>query len=140
LGDAQTARRGMQLAEVGMLLAVVATLLHREIVSFEWIIAGVLIGSAIGTAMALWIPMTKMPERIALSHSFGGLAVALVGVSEYTRASGHGVVNLNTLQVVATGLEVFLGALTFTGSLMAFGKLQGLLPGRPITFPGVNAF
>jgi hypothetical protein len=136
LGDAQTARRGMQLAEVGMLLAVIATLLHHEIVEYHWIIGGLLIGSAIGTGMALWIPMTKMPERIALSHSFGGLAVMLVGVSEYYR---HGGIHMNTLQMTATGFEVFLGALTFTGSLMAFGKLQGILPGRPITYPGQNA-
>src|SRR4029078_12987992 len=80
--------------------------------------------------------MTKMPERIALSHSFGGLAVALVGISEYYR---HGGIHMNTLQMTATGAEVFLGSLTFTGSLMAFGKLQGILPGRPITYPGQNA-
>src|SRR4029078_12071608 len=80
--------------------------------------------------------MTKMPERIALSHSFGGLAVALVGISEYYR---HGGIHMNTLQMTATGAEVFLGSLTFTGSLMAFGKLQGILPGRPLTYPGQNA-
>jgi NAD(P) transhydrogenase subunit beta len=136
LGDAQTARRGMQLAELGMLLAVIGTLMHFEIVEYQWIVGGLLIGSAIGTAMALWIPMTKMPERIALSHSFGGLAVMLVGISEYYR---HGGIHMTTLQMTATGFEVFLGALTFTGSLMAFGKLQGILPGRPITYPLQNA-
>ena len=136
LGDAQTARRGIQLAEVGMLLAVVATLLHHEIITFTWILAGVVIGGGIGTAMALFIPMTKMPERIALSHAFGGLAVALVGIAEFAHVGGP---NMTTLQMTATSFECLLGALTFTGSLMAFGKLQGILPGRPMTFSGQNA-
>jgi NAD(P) transhydrogenase subunit beta len=135
MSKADTARRGVQLAEVGMLLAVVGTLLHKEIVSYQWIVISIVIGSAIGTAMGLFIPMVKMPERIALSHAFGGLAVALVGVSEYLR---HGE-SITSLQMAATGFEVFLGALTFTGSLMAFGKLQGVLPGRPITWPLQNA-
>ncbi len=135
MGDAQTARRGMFLSQAGMLIAVVGTLLHKEIISYHWIVAGIVLGGAIGTVMALKIPMTKMPERIALSHAFGGLAVALVGVAEYWR---HGGEHLTTLQMTATGFECFLGALTFTGSLMAFGKLQGILPGRPITYPGQN--
>jgi NAD(P) transhydrogenase subunit beta len=80
------------------------------------------------------IPMVKMPERIALSHAFGGLAVALVGVSEYL----HRGAEISQLQMAATGLEIFLGALTFTGSLMAFGKLQGTLPGKPVTWPMQN--
>jgi len=130
-----SARRGTLLAAVGMLVAVVGTLLHREIVRYEWIAGGIVLGTLIGIPMGLWIPMTKMPERIALSHSFGGLAVALVGVVEYIRHGGH----LATFQMTATGFEVLLGALTFTGSLMAFGKLQGILPGRPLTFPLQNA-
>jgi NAD(P) transhydrogenase subunit beta len=135
LGKVEHARRGILYAEIGMLLAVVGTLLHHEIVSYQWILISIVIGSAIGTAMGLFIPMVKMPERIALSHAFGGLAVALVGVSEYLR---HGT-SISTLQMAATGFEVFLGALTFTGSLMAFGKLQGVLPGRPITWALQNA-
>jgi NAD(P) transhydrogenase subunit beta len=136
LGDASTARRGILLAEIGMLLAVVATLLNREIISFAGIIVSMLIGSLIGTLMSVFIPMTKMPERIALSHSFGGLAVALVGVAEFYHVGGP---NMSSLQMTATGFECLLGALTFTGSLMAFGKLQGILPGRPMTYPGQNA-
>ncbi|HYO57547.1 NAD(P)(+) transhydrogenase (Re/Si-specific) subunit beta [Archangium sp.] len=141
LGDAQTARRGVLFAEVGMVAAVVGTLLYGVAVSgvivrWEWIILAILIGSAIGTGMGLWIPMTKMPERIALSHAFGGLAVGLVGVVEYLE---HGGPKMSTLQVTATSLEVALGALTFTGSLMAFGKLQGFITGRPVTYPGQNA-
>jgi len=134
LGNPDTGRRGVQMAEVGMVLAVVGTLLHHEIVSYQWIIISVVIGSGIGTAMGLFIPMVKMPERIALSHAFGGLAVALVGVSEYLRHGNDG----NMLVMAATGLEVFLGALTFTGSLMAFGKLQGVITGKPITYRGQN--
>ncbi len=134
LSSPETARRGMFLAEVGMLLAIVGTLLHRDIISYEWIIAGFIVGSAIGTAMGLLIPMTKMPERIALSHAFGGLAAALVGISEYYR---HGV-ELGSVKMGAIGFECVLGALTFTGSLMAFGKLQGLLTGVPVTYRGQN--
>ena len=133
------ARRGNTIAAIGMLIAVVGTLLHQDIVRFEWIIGGVLLGSAIGVPMGLKIPMTKMPERIALSHAFGGVAVALVGVIEYLRHDGFvhaGVVD--KLHMSATGFEVLLGAITFTGSLMAFGKLQGLIAGKPITFRGQN--
>jgi len=135
LTSPESARRGMVLAEIGMLLAIVGTLLHHDIVSYEWIIIGFVLGSAIGTAMGLLIPMTKMPERIALSHAFGGLAAALVGVSEYYR---HGT-ELGSVTMAAIGFEVLLGALTFTGSLMAFGKLQGLITGIPVTYAGQNA-
>jgi len=129
-----SARRGTTLAAIGMLVAVLGTLLHRDIVDYRWILGGLAVGTLIGIPMGMWIPMTKMPERIALSHSFGGLAVALVGVVEYLRHGGH----MERFQMAATGSEVLLGSLTFTGSLMAFGKLQGLLPGRPLTFKGQN--
>ena len=135
LAHAETARRGMQMAAVGMLIAVAGTLLHERIVSYQWIAGGLVVGTIIGIPMGLWIPMTKMPERIALSHAFGGLAVALVGVAEY--ATHHGL--LSSFDAGAVSFEVLLGSVTFTGSLMAFGKLQGILPGRPQTFPGQNA-
>jgi NAD(P) transhydrogenase subunit beta len=138
LSKPTTARQGVWIAEVGMLLAVVGTLLRHEIVSFQWIGLGMLLGAAIGTAISLTIPMTKMPERIAFSHAFGGLAVMLVGVSEFYHRH-HGGEALSTLQSSSIGLEVVLGAITFTGSLVAFSKLQGLMPGRPLTFPGQNA-
>jgi NAD(P) transhydrogenase subunit beta len=130
LSSPETARRGNLLAAIGMLLAVVGTLFHSDIISYEWIIVGMVIGSAIGAAMAIFMPMTAMPERIALSHSFGGLAAALVGVSEYYRHAGE----LGAVKISAIGFEVLLGALTFTGSLMAFGKLQGLITGVPVTY------
>jgi proton-translocating NAD(P)+ transhydrogenase subunit beta len=132
----ETARRGMHLAEFGMLMAILGTLMNNEIVSYEWIIAGLLIGSTIGLAMGLWVPMTAMPQRTALSHAFGALAASLVGISEYYLRGA----NLGELKIGALGFEVLLGSLTTTGSLVAFSKLQGLLPGAPLTYKGQNVF
>jgi NAD(P) transhydrogenase subunit beta len=129
LRSPETARRGILLAELAMLVAIAGTLLHHRLVRYDWIVAGIFAGSAIGTAMAIFIPMTKMPERIALSHAFGGLAAALVGVSEYGRDAD----GLGAGKMAALGFEVMLGALTFTGSLTAFGKLQGMIAERPLT-------
>jgi NAD(P) transhydrogenase subunit beta len=129
------ARRGNAIGAFGMLVAVVGTLILAGIIDYKWIAAGLIIGSVIGAAMSIWIPMTKMPERIALSHCFGGLAAALVGVVEYI----HRGAAIDRFTMGALGLEVFLGFLTFTGSLMAFGKLQGLITGAPVTWKGQNA-
>ncbi|HVG06330.1 MAG TPA: NAD(P)(+) transhydrogenase (Re/Si-specific) subunit beta [Thermoanaerobaculia bacterium] len=134
LSSPKHARRGNAIGAFGMLVAVVGTLLLTEILTFKWILIGLTIGSVIGAVMSIWIPMTKMPERIALSHSFGGLAAALVGISEYHHLGSE----ISSFTMGALGLEVFLGFLTFTGSLMAFGKLQGVLPGSPITYKGQN--
>jgi len=136
LSSPESARRGIVLGELGMFIAVVGTLLHREIVTYHWILAGMVVGGGIGTAISLRIPMTKMPERIALSHSFGGLATALVGVVEYN--TRHGQFEGARFQMGAVGIETFLGFLTFTGSIVAFGKLQGVVSGAPITFKGQN--
>jgi H+-translocating NAD(P) transhydrogenase subunit beta len=136
LSHPETARRGMHLAEFGMLMAVIGTLMHHEIVSYEWIIAGLLLGSTIGAMMAIWVPMTAMPQRTALSHAFGAFAAALVGIAEYYR---HGA-TLGQFKMSAIGLEVMLGALTTTGSLLAFAKLQGLVRGTPMTYRGQNIF
>ncbi|MDE2483931.1 MAG: NAD(P)(+) transhydrogenase (Re/Si-specific) subunit beta [candidate division NC10 bacterium] len=130
LGSPETARRGNLFAAAGMFLAIVGTLVHQDIVSYEWIIIGMIIGSAIGGAMAIFMPMTAMPERIALSHAFGGLAAAFVGVSEYYR---HGA-EMELIKTVPVGFEVIFGALTFTGSLMAFGKLSGWVTQVPVTY------
>jgi len=135
LNSARTARRGMFLAETGMALAIVGTLFHHEIISYQWIVTGMVIGSAIGIGIALWTPMTAMPQRTALSHAFGALAVTLVGVSEYHR---HGS-ELGSIKMTAIGFEVMMGALTVTGSLMAFAKLQELITGSLITYRGQNA-
>ena len=130
-----SARRGMQQAAVGMLLAIVGTLLHHQIVRYDWIIGGLVVGTVIGVPLGFMVPMTAMPQRIAISHLFGALAATLVGVIEYREAAGA----IDTARMGALGFEVLFGALTVTGSFMAFGKLQELVPGRPVTYPGQNA-
>ena len=136
LSHPESARRGMHLAEIGMLLAIIGTLVNREIISYEWILAGLLIGSAIGVPMGLMVPMTAMPQRTALSHAFGALAASLVGISEYYL---HGA-GLGPIKMPALSFEVLLGSLTTTGSLIACAKLQGVLPGAPLTYKGQNIF
>jgi len=132
----ETARRGMFFAEFGMLLAIVGTLAQSEIVRYDWIIAGLVIGSLLGLVMGLWVPMTAMPQRTAFSHAFGAAAASLVGISEYYRHGG----NLDPFKMGALGFEVLLGTLTTTGSLIACGKLQEILPGKPLVFKGQNIF
>src|SRR4026209_2273021 len=132
----ETAKRGMHLAEFGMLMAIIGTLVHHEIITYTWILAGLAIGSVVGLAMGLWVPMTAMPQRTALSHAFGAFAAALVGISEFYKHGGH----VEPLIMGALGFEVMLGALTTTGSLLAFAKLQGLVRGTPMTYTGQNVF
>jgi NAD(P) transhydrogenase subunit beta len=130
----ETARRGMFLAEGGMFAAIVGTLIGAHIVTWIWIIAGLAIGSVIGAWMAIWVPMTAMPQRTALSHAFGALAAALVGIGEF-------MVKINDLGPIkrgALGFEIILGALTTTGSLIAAAKLQGVIQGKPVQFRGQN--
>jgi len=132
------ARRGMNLAALGMLLAIVGTLAKAEIVSYGWIAVGLLVGTAIGYPLGMWVPMTAMPQRIAFSHMFGALAATLVGVAEYHTdlTEGH---PISGAKMAALAFEVLFGALTVTGSFVAFGKLAEFLPGRPITYRGQNA-
>jgi NAD(P) transhydrogenase subunit beta len=137
LSSPATARRGMFMAEIGMALAVVGTLLYTQILTWTYILVGAAVGSVIGTLMAVFMPMTAMPQRIALSHSFGALAAVLVGCFKYLEYGGEG---LGRLRMTALGFEVLFGALTVTGSLMAFGKLQELIRGAPITYRGQNIF
>ena len=132
-----TARRGIQYAGVGMLLAIVGTLLYEEIVSYGWIVGGMVLGAAIGLPIGKRVAMTAMPQLIAITHMFGAVAVTLVGVAEFV-SHGNGT-ELSRATMTALGFEVLLGALTVTGSFMAFGKLQGFLPDRPIVFRGQNA-
>ncbi len=134
LSHPTTARRGVRVGELGMALAIVGTLLHREIVSYQWILVGFVLGSAIGLPLAVFMPMTHVPQRTALSHAFGALAAALVGTAEYYLHTEE----LSTFTMTALSLEVILGYLTFTGSLMAFGKLQDLMPSRPVVYKGQN--
>jgi NAD(P) transhydrogenase subunit beta len=137
LSRPESARRGMRLAAFGMAVAIAATLLEGGIVSYRWIAVGAVVGAAAGYPLGMWVPMTAMPQRIALSHAFGALATTLVGVGEYLRPSSVG--SLTRAHVTALGLEVLFGGLTVTGSLMAFGKLQEILPGRPLVFRFQNA-
>ena len=127
-----TARRGVIAGELGMLLAVVGTLLRFEVVDYTWIMIAFFLGSAIGVPLAYLMPMTAVPQRTAISHAFGALASALIGTAEYYRHTPHG------FTMLALVLETLLGFLTFTASLMAFGKLQEILPTRPITYKGQN--
>jgi len=143
LSSPKTARRGMNLAALGMLLAVVGTLFHHEIVSFHWIVAGFIVGSLIGGSMAIWMPMTAMPQRIALSHAFGAMAAVLVGVAEYIEHmhlfhAGAIAQPFSRGEMSAMGFEILFGSLTITGSLMAFAKLQELVPGPPILYKFQN--
>lgn len=130
LNSPETARRGILLAEIGMMLAVVGTLLRHEIIQYQWILVGLAVGSTIGVLMAIFMPMTAMPQRIAISHSFGALAATLVGVVEYYE---HGL-TIDHGTMAALGFEVLFGSITITGSLMAFSKLQGLVRSAPITY------
>ena len=136
LGRPDSARRGMQLAAFGMAVAILATLFHDRIVSYEWIVVGAAVGAIAGYPLGMWVPMTAMPQRIALSHAFGALAATLVGIGEYTIGLSGGTLVRSNL--AALGLEVFFGGVTVTGSLMAFGKLQEILPGQPLIFRGQN--
>ncbi len=135
LGRQATARRGNMISSLGMLIAVIVTLFAQEIVSFQWIIVGVVIGGAIGLACARLIKMTSIPEMVALLNGFGGLASLLVGWAEYGKILAAG-----STSSIFTGtvivLAVLIGGVTFTGSLYAFGKLSGKLSGKPVMFSG----
>ncbi len=137
------ARRGMQFAAVGMLLAIIGTMLNQEILTYTWILVGLVIGSVIGYPLGKFVPMTAMPQRIAFSHMFGALAATLVGVGEFHhmfQGDHPAVADPSTVRVkmAAIGFEVLFGALTVSGSFMAFGKLQEFITGRPVTYPGQN--
>ncbi len=133
LSSPTTARRGVFAGEIGMLLAVVGTLLHHGIVEYKWILIALVLGSIIGVPLGE-VAMTAVPQRTALSHAFGALCVTLVGTAEfYLRAPA-----VPPFMMAVLSMEVILGSLTFTGSLMAAGKLQEVLPQRPITYKGQN--
>ena len=128
-----TARRGVRAGEIGMLLAIAGTLLNHNIIEYKWIAIALVLGSIIGVPLGM-VHMTAVPQRTALSHAFGAFCVTLVGTAEfYLRAP-----NVPPFMMSVLSMEVILGALTFTGSLMAAGKLQEILPQRPITYKGQN--
>jgi NAD(P) transhydrogenase subunit beta len=128
-----TARHGVWAGELGMLLAIAGTLLHHGIVDYKWVIVGLVLGTGIGIPLG-YVQMTAVPQRTALSHAFGALCVTLVGTAEYYLQAP----NVPRFTMAVLSAEVILGGLTFTGSLMAAGKLQEVLPQRPITYKGQN--
>ena len=133
LSSPTTARRGVLAGEVGMALAVIGTLLQQGIVNYQWIAIALVLGTIIGVPLGR-VAMTAVPQRTALSHAFGALCVTLVGTAEFYLKAPD--VPPFTMSVLS--MEVILGSLTFTGSLMAAGKLQEILPQRPMTYKGQN--
>src|SRR5467141_2885435 len=133
MSSPKTARHGVWAGELGMVLAIAGTLLHHGIVDYRWIAIALVLGTIIGVPLGM-VHMTAVPQRTALSHAFGALCVTLVGAAEfYLRAP-----NVPRFMMSVLSMEVILGSLTFTGSLMAAGKLQEILPQRPITYKGQN--
>ena len=131
------ARRGMQQAAVGMLFAVVGTLLNHTIVDYRWIAAGLIIGVVVGYPMGMWVPMTAMPQRIALSLTLSALAATLVGIAEYyTEVTAGGIPTHG--KMAALDFEIMLGAITVGGTIVAAGKLQEWITSKPVTFKGQN--
>jgi NAD(P) transhydrogenase subunit beta len=135
LSDPKTARRGVAAGVAGMAAAIAGTLLHPEIISYTWIIVAFVVGTAIGVPLSR-VALTAVPQRTALSHAFGGLAAGLVGTAKYSLWLHDG--ELTTFRMGAIGIEVILGYVTFTGSLMAAGKLMEIVPTRPMTYRGQN--
>ena len=128
-----TARRGVLAGEVGMALAIGGTLFERGIINYQWIAIALVLGAIIGLPLGM-VKITAVPQRTALSHAFGACCVTLVGTAEFFMRSP----DVPKFMMSVLSLEVILGGLTFTGSLMAAGKLQEVLPQRPITYKGQN--
>src|SRR3954470_16630155 len=134
LSSPSTARSGNRLAAVGMVLALVVTLLDRQIVSYWTIALGTLVGAVMGVYFARTVQMTAMPQMVALFNGMGGATAALVSVAEFLRLwRAADTVGVGESTSIALGTAI--GAISFTGSIIAFGKLQEILPGRPLQFP-----
>ncbi|HET9707058.1 MAG TPA: NAD(P)(+) transhydrogenase (Re/Si-specific) subunit beta [Gemmatimonadales bacterium] len=139
MNDPTTARRGVYAGVAGMLVAIGATWIQPQIVHHGAILIAIAAGFIVGIPLSR-VPLTAVPQRTALSHAFGGLAAGLVGVAEFFLWQQEGPENFTTFHMSALVVEVILGFLTFTGSLMATGKLQEVpwIPQRPVTYPGQN--
>ena len=140
MNDPKTARHGVIAGVVGMTVAVVATWIQPEIIHHGWVVGAIAAGFVVGVPLSR-VPLTAVPQRTALSHAFGGLAAGLVGTAEYFLwRSGSATAEMTHFRMSALAAEVILGFLTFTGSLMAAGKLQEVrwIPQRPVTYPGQN--
>jgi NAD(P) transhydrogenase subunit beta len=136
LGKTKDARKGNMFSAVGMLIAIVATLLTINVISFLEIFICILIGSAIGMYYATKVAMTKIPEMVALFNGFGGLASFAVALSDYFLKSGTSLESLDAVNLTSIIISVLIGGVTFTGSMIAFLKLDGKVSGQPITFSG----
>ncbi|MGF1538808.1 MAG: NAD(P)(+) transhydrogenase (Re/Si-specific) subunit beta [Elainellaceae cyanobacterium] len=134
LGSPATARQGNTYAAVGMLVAVVATLVNQEVLNYQMILVGVVIGSVIGAIAARSVAMTAMPQMVGIFNGLGGAASALIAIGEFFRLlNAGGPISFDASLIAVLG--VFIGGLTLTGSLIAFAKLQGILPGMPVKYP-----
>ncbi len=136
MSDPKTARNGVIAGVLAMSLSIVGTMLNPHIVSYQWVIVALVLGTLLGIPLS-WVPLTAVPQRTALSHAFGGLAAGLVGTAKYYLWLDEPGM-LTPFRMAAIAFEVILGYLTFTGSLMAAGKLQEVIPTRPITYPNQN--
>jgi len=141
LGSPKTARKGNLFASIGMFMAIAVTLLDQEVLTFEWIIVGAIIGSGVGLLLAYKTPMTGMPQMVGMLNGFGGGASTLVALSEYFKLNPNypvdqGMIfNLPVDTGVAIVLSLLIGGVTFTGSMIAFGKLQGIVTGKVVKYP-----
>ena len=132
LSHPKTARSGNFIASLGMLIAIITTLVSNSTVNLELIAIGIIIGSVIGAFFAIRVEMTQMPQMVAIFNGFGGIASALIAAAEFLNPSEP----LLSFSLATISLSVFVGTLTFTGSFIAFGKLQGFISGQPIVFFG----
>jgi proton-translocating NAD(P)+ transhydrogenase subunit beta len=130
-----TARRGVLVAEIGGALAVATTLANPQIVEYKWIIVALIVGAAVGIPLGM-VKMTAVPQRTAMALTFGSLSATMIGIAEYYVGYPH----VTRFGMGEISLEVIIGSLTFTGSLIAAGKLQEILPLRPIVYKGQNFF
>ena len=135
LSHPKTARSGNFLSACGMFVAIVSTLIANDSIDLQMIVVGMIIGSAIGALFAQKVEMTQMPQMVAIFNGFGGSASALVAAAEFLNSGSISTFTLSSIMV-----SIFVGTLTFTGSFIAFGKLQGFISGQPIVFPGQQAF
>ena len=141
LGSPKTARKGNLYAAIGMFMAIAATLLDQAVLTFEWIIVGAIVGSAVGLILAYKTPMTGMPQMVGMLNGFGGGASTLVALAEYFRLNPNYPVdsglpfNLPMDTGIAIVLSLLIGGVTFTGSMIAFGKLQGIVTGKVVKYP-----
>ncbi len=131
LSSPSTARRGNLLSSIAMLIAVVVTLLNQEIIDYRWIVLGLVIGSTIGAVLARIVAMTQMPEMVAMFNGTGGAASLLVGFGVYVSSS-----QISDFTLITIVLSILIGGVTFTGSIVAWGKLAEVFPGRPVLFSG----